>query len=713
MDLVSRVATSTVGLLAAVVLAYPLLPLPAGAQTWLYNGLAVSALALGFAGVVRHRPVRRSGWFLILTGFTGWVLGDVVYSLEQTVWHLQTYPAPSDAFFLGSYAFLGAGALLMVRTRRAGRDITAFLDAAIIAVGTGVVAAVFVVAPLASDSGLTLAGKLVSSAYPLGDLLLLGILVRLWATPGARTSAFRLLTAALAFTLAADAVWNFTIVTTGQFTAWTWNEALWLASYVAVCASAWVPSMRTLAEPAPDREENAPTRRRLAALACGLTLPGVALLLDGAADGEVSWQITGIGSLLLCLLVLIRMAGLLHIVQAQAVRLAGLARADALTGAPNRRTWDHELSRACQVAHDTDQPLSVAMLDLDHFKAYNDAHGHQAGDLLLREAVAVWTDQLGPAGFLARYGGEEFALLLPGLTSEQARTRMDALRSLTPRQQTFSAGVATWDPTTEPGTAVAEADQALYEAKRAGRNRVALARPGRAGSVVPVPRIALQPIVDLDTGEVLAVEALSRFDHGSPVEVFAQAYREGSGAALEAAAVRAALAHRSDHRLLCINVSLPALITPEVQDALPYDLSRVVLEITEGTAIDGTQALSDLLAELRGRGAHLAIDDWGQGFSNLDRILSIQPETIKIDMSITQNLHTAYHRAAIRAIAAWADEVGATICAEGIETVAQRDALRALGIRLGQGYLLGRPEIPATPETRTQGQLASPMTRRS
>jgi EAL domain-containing protein (putative c-di-GMP-specific phosphodiesterase class I) len=103
-------------------------------------------------------------------------------------------------------------------------------------------------------------------------------------------------------------------------------------------------------------------------------------------------------------------------------------------------------------------------------------------------------------------------------------------------------------------------------------------------------------------------------------------------------------------------------------------------------------------------GALIAIDDWGKGFSNLDRILCLQPEIIKIDMSLTQHLDSAYHRAAIRAVTAWADEVGAQICAEGIETQLQSDTLYALGVHTGQGYLFGRPTI-ATPPAPTLTNL--------
>ena len=161
-------------------------------------------------------------------------------------------------------------------------------------------------------------------------------------------------------------------------------------------------------------------------------------------------------------------------VQTQAVQLAALARTDALTGAANRRTWDHELSRACQFARDSHRRLSVAILDIDHFKAFNDTFGHQAGDDLLQQAVAAWTTALPPGAFLARYGGEEFAVLLPDHDAHSATEVITDLCRRTPRDQTFSAGLVErlhHDPST-PTALVAAADKALYRAKRGGRNRV-------------------------------------------------------------------------------------------------------------------------------------------------------------------------------------------------------------------------------------------------
>ena len=153
-------------------------------------------------------------------------------------------------------------------------------------------------------------------------------------------------------------------------------------------------------------------------------------------------------------------------------RLDELTRTDELTGLPNRRAWDELLVHELAVAERHDKPVSVAMLDLDFFKRYNDEHGHLAGDRLLRAAAAAWQATLRATDVLARWGGEEFALLLPGCDGPGAAILIDRLRGMLPDGVTFSAGVATSDGTTAPRTLIDSADQALYQAKAGGRDRV-------------------------------------------------------------------------------------------------------------------------------------------------------------------------------------------------------------------------------------------------
>jgi diguanylate cyclase (GGDEF)-like protein len=151
------------------------------------------------------------------------------------------------------------------------------------------------------------------------------------------------------------------------------------------------------------------------------------------------------------------------------VRMEDEALCDPLTGLANRRAWDRALARELDAHRGIAGRLSVAVIDLDHFKRFNDAHGHLAGDQLLRGAAAAWSDCIRERDLLARLGGDEFGLLFPGTPAEDAALAADRLRAALPHQQRCSVGVATWDGT-EPGEALVErADRALYAAKRRGR----------------------------------------------------------------------------------------------------------------------------------------------------------------------------------------------------------------------------------------------------
>jgi diguanylate cyclase (GGDEF)-like protein len=150
--------------------------------------------------------------------------------------------------------------------------------------------------------------------------------------------------------------------------------------------------------------------------------------------------------------------------------VASLAASDPLTGLPNRRRWDEEAARMVARAERTGEPLTIALMDLDRFKAYNDASGHQAGDRLLKEASATWRDQLRAGDLLARWGGEEFAVALPGAAAEQAVPVLERLRAATPNGQTASVGVAAFVPGASLAQLVEQADQALYRAKSKGRD---------------------------------------------------------------------------------------------------------------------------------------------------------------------------------------------------------------------------------------------------
>ncbi|MEV0902460.1 diguanylate cyclase [Actinoplanes sp. NPDC049802] len=153
-------------------------------------------------------------------------------------------------------------------------------------------------------------------------------------------------------------------------------------------------------------------------------------------------------------------------------RLERMAFTDTLTGVPNRRAWQDNMTRLCREALDTGTPLTVAIADLDHFKRYNDTYGHAAGDELLQRAAEAFGGQLREGDFLARWGGEEFVIALPNSGPAEAVAVLDRLRAAVPDGQTCSIGCATWYTTESVEQLLQRADGALYAAKGDGRDRV-------------------------------------------------------------------------------------------------------------------------------------------------------------------------------------------------------------------------------------------------
>jgi diguanylate cyclase (GGDEF)-like protein len=152
-------------------------------------------------------------------------------------------------------------------------------------------------------------------------------------------------------------------------------------------------------------------------------------------------------------------------------QLGTMARTDALTGLPNRRAWDESLDRELALANRSGAPVCVALLDLDHFKEFNDLNGHPAGDTHLKDAALLWSARLRSADLIARYGGEEFAVLLTATDAHQSQEVIESLRACVPSRETVSAGIAQWDGVESGAELLVRADRALYEAKRKGRNR--------------------------------------------------------------------------------------------------------------------------------------------------------------------------------------------------------------------------------------------------
>jgi len=411
------------------------------------------------------------------------------------------------------------------------------------------------------------------------------------------------------------------------------------------------------------------------------------------------------------------------------------ARTDGLTGLLNHRACHERLQEEIDHGAELERPLGIVVLDLDHFKTVNDAYGHAEGDKVLVAAAQRLRSAVREDDLVARLGGEEFALILPGVDGTRAAEAAERARAAIAEIRVggsalcCSAGVASYpDDARDAGRLLELADGALYWAKRSGRDqsrrydrRLAGQLSGdgqraeieallaRDDSIVPV----FQPLMELATGRVAGYEALARMPHGPfrpPDHWFHQAHRAGLGAALEAAALRAALrAHgRPERTFLALNVSSGALVSEEVRAALPDDLSGIVIELTEHELFSSESSLDRELAELRARGARIALDDAGNGYSGLQQIIRFAPEIIKLDRSLVDGVHDDPHRhALLEALISFASTTRAAVCAEGVETLADLAALAAMDVTYAQGWALALPAEPWAPLSAPAAAAAS------
>jgi len=214
-------------------------------------------------------------------------------------------------------------------------------------------------------------------------------------------------------------------------------------------------------------------------------------------------------------------------------------------------------------------------------------------------------------------------------------------------------------------------------------------------------QIALQPIVNLETGDWVGVEALARFpDNDPPERWFAEAHEAGMGVALEKRVVQDALlllAHLPTHVRLAVNASPALILDPdfaEIIEGCGADRDRVTIEITEHAAVARYEDIQTALLPHRERGVRLAVDDTGAGYASFAHVLLLRPDVIKLDRSLLVDIaQDAARRAFVTAIVLLALELDAVVTAEGVETSVELDVLRSLGVDTVQGYLLARPSI--------------------
>jgi diguanylate cyclase (GGDEF)-like protein len=672
-------------------------------------------MGCGLATLARAARIRRerAPWALLGAGLVLYASGTIYFNVAFGDDPSPPFPSAADVVWLTLYPLAFAAAVLLVRHRFARVPGTVWLDGAIGGCVVAAVAAALLLQPvfsLAVDGGAASVARL---AYPMGDLLSLGFIVVVWSLSRRRLSPFWMLLGA-GFTLLAvsDSVYVVQ-ASRGDWAPGGLLDVPYVLGTLALAAAAWA------APPAVSAREQPLSTSPL--MPVGFALVAVALTAV-AVVGGLNPLATGL-ALVTLVAVVVRLALALSWLTRQRSDLAAQASTDALTGLTNHRAFHERLAQELDRACRQQDPLSVVALDIDHFKAINDTYGHAEGDAALQAVARELASQARPYDVVGRLGGEEFALILPGVEAGDACAVAERCRSAIARvvvhgaPLSCSAGVAAYPADDADGHRLLEfADGALYWAKRSGRAQVRRFDPREVvllssteqhqqvralleadGALTPF----FQPIVELATGRIAGYEALTRFLATEPVrppdQWFAQARRCGLGPALEARAIAVALAvpGRPENTFLTLNVSPAGLMSPEVADVLPADLSDLVIELTEDDLFSSDPALDHTLADLRRRGARIAVDDAGAGYAGLQQMVRVKPDILKLDRSLISGIHRdASKIALLESMARFASTTGAAVCAEGIE---EADELRLLGrfdVTYGQGYALAPPGRP-------------------
>lgn len=440
---------------------------------WGYGvALGVEVLAALVLGVVaaRTRTDARTVWWLLFATVALTVVGDAVYDWQLYGVGEAPFPGWADPVYFASYITEVAALVVLVRSRHPHRDWAQWLDSAIIAAPLAAVVGVFVLLPLA-QAGAWDAATVVSLLYPLLDVIVLTGLIRMLVGGGSLNASLTLVTVSVSVTLLADLLYN-GLAAEGLVEEMPgWMNALFSLGILLMALASLSPDAADIRRPSHDSGRIISPPRAVALGLGTLALP-VLIALGVRGDVDAGVRILASASILVNALVVWRAVLLLGVVAEQKAELARVARTDALTGLPNRRSWDFELARAVAWAESSGRPLTLAVIDLDGFKEFNDEHGHPAGDALLESCAHRWRDVLPGVAYLARYGGDEFTLLVPELGLDVVRDALEAVRRSTPLPVTVSVGYAVHRAGDAGEQTLADADSALYVAKSRGRNQV-------------------------------------------------------------------------------------------------------------------------------------------------------------------------------------------------------------------------------------------------
>ena len=692
-----------------------------------------------------HRPALTWPWWAISGSVLLFIVGGAARVELDTLGNLSASRSlVPDLVSLPGYV-LGAAGLLgfsRARDRARGRQhhFGVVLDGVIAALALLAVAWVYVIYPVLVHHHTPLTVRLLLTCYPAMSLFLVVVTVRIAFSPEQeRVLSYWFLLATMTCMFVGDTLYMFADVDLVHVAGRLLDLPYGIA-FVATATMALHPSMRAFTEPAGYRPKAA-SPGRVVLVAVGLLVPAVITLQHPSSSAKDRVA-------LFCIIVLLTGAAVARIVQA--LRLAERSEADlayqathdSLTGLPNRRMMREHLNDVLQRAAVDDTHVALLFLDLDRFKLVNDTLGHTHGDELLVDVARRLQAHVRPSDLVTRIGGDEFMIVLGQVVSvSQALELAHRLRSClrTPfmvngMEFYVSASIglsfaSADDPRVDAELLVRDADMALYQAKDAGRDavavfdesmrtrvseRVELEHDLRRAVELRQLHLVYQPIIRIPDGPVEGVEALVRWAHPTlgvipPVKFIPLAEDtgliKGIGEWVLHEAVRQLAAWRRDtpgleNLYVTVNVSGAQLHDEHLVERVAATLERngvpgnaLCLELTESVVMEEHRHAIEVFTELRRLDVRLAIDDFGTEYSSLAYLKRFPVTNLKIDRSFVENLddEDSSDATLIAAVVAMAHALGIATVAEGVETSSQARRLVDLGCDAVQGFLYSRP----------------------
>jgi diguanylate cyclase len=693
------------------------------------------------AGIRIHRPTALRGWYLLAAGVGFQLAGDLAWDVYDLVLHRSPSPSVADVFYFAGYPLLMLACITLSRPRAANARRDALLDGAIAAIGAATLAWQFVVMPRIQDPSLTGAQLLVSVAYPVMDLVLIGVVVRMLDLTGLRVRSTVWLLTGFSALLVSDLVFS-GLLGNAAYLNEEWLNAGWLLFYIALAVAALHPTMTGISHASAERS----TRLGIGGILmlAPALIAGPAVMVAGHVANEfdpdlvMAAVVTGI----LDLLVLGRVGSAL-VQRARAEdALERSAFSDSMTGLANRALCLDRLGQALTRARRLGGSVGVLHIDLDRFRVVNEELGHDAGDQVIIAAARRIEGVVRETDTVARLSGDEFVVIAedadggPGVEglAERIHAVLHESVALHDHEVALRASIGMARSGGGERTAaglLGDAAIAMYQAKDRGRNRSEFFDPSMRSNGAPRIdvenglRLAIewgefhhlyQPIVDLATGRVVELEALIRWHHPRrgilpPSEFIPLAEESDLIVEIGAWGIGEACrqlgrwkAERPNIAGLRIAVNLSARhfrntnLAHELTDTLARNgiaPTELCLEVTETTLMRDVEATVAAITALKRLGFEIAIDDFGTGYSSLSYLQRLPVDVLKVDRAFVSGLGEHHRDSAIVAAAvAMAHALDLLVVAEGVETDEQLAAVRDLGCDLVQGYLFSRPIPP-------------------